>query len=177
MVSKSAVTPAMKQAVGGLIDKRVSYPISESDIRRWAIACYHPEEPPQLYWDAEYAATTAHGGIVAPHDFNAFAWMAQEPRGRPSRGAINPDRIENSLGIEGPGFKFMLNGGTEVEYGTRMRPGDVITSTTRLGGYNEREGRLGLMLFTISEDTWTNQNGQLVKVARGTLIRYEGKPQ
>ena len=53
-----------------------------------------------------------------------------------------------------------------------MRPGDVITSSTTLGEYKEREGRLGLMLFTITVDTWTNQRGETVKTSRGTLIRY-----
>jgi hypothetical protein len=53
-----------------------------------------------------------------------------------------------------------------------VRPGDVITSVTRLAGYSEREGRLGLMLFTTTEDTWTNGDGALVKKSRMTLIRY-----
>jgi N-terminal half of MaoC dehydratase len=60
----------------------------------------------------------------------------------------------------------------EVEYGVRMRPGDVITSVRRLSEYREREGRLGLMLFTTFEEVWTNQNGDLVKNSRFTLIRY-----
>jgi hypothetical protein len=53
-----------------------------------------------------------------------------------------------------------------------MRPGDVITSESRLAEYSEREGRLGLMLFTTTEDTWTNQNDEVVKRTRTTLIRY-----
>jgi len=53
-----------------------------------------------------------------------------------------------------------------------MRPGDVIKSALRLGGYHEKEGRLGLMLFTSREDHWTNQNGELVRISRGNLIRY-----
>jgi len=52
------------------------------------------------------------------------------------------------------------------------RASDVITSSTTLGEYKEREGRLGLMLFTTSKDTWTNQRGEMVKTSLGTLIRY-----
>jgi N-terminal half of MaoC dehydratase len=59
-----------------------------------------------------------------------------------------------------------------VDYGARMRPGDVITSVRRLAGYSEREGRLGLMLFTTTEDTWSNERGEMVKTTRGTIIRY-----
>jgi hypothetical protein len=167
------VTDAMRGAIGGEIARRVSYPISTSDIRRWALATYYPEEPPRIYWDEEYAANTKHKGIVAPLELNPFAWIAAEPKGvQRQGGGINPDFIENSLGIQGPGLKFMLNGGMETTYGVRMRPGDVVTSVRCHAGYNEREGRLGLMLFTISEDTWTNQRGEVVKAHRDTLIRY-----
>lgn len=59
-----------------------------------------------------------------------------------------------------------------VEYGVPMRSGDVITSVRRLGEYSERSGRLGLMLFSRTEDTWSNQHGDLVKRGVMTLIRY-----
>ena len=84
----------------------------------------------------------AHGGIVAPEDFNPFAWMeAPDPDGadatrRDTRGGFpSPER---QLGIDGPELAAMINGGTEVEYGVRMRPGDVITAVSRLAEYSER---------------------------------------
>ena len=167
------VSAAMSAAVGGQLARQVSFPGSESDIRRWAIAVYYPREPPRLFWDAGYARSTRHGSIVAPEDFNPFAWMAAE-RAEPAAalpgGALDyPERL---LGIQGPGLAHQLNGGVRVEYGTRMRPGDVITSVSRLKGYSERAGRLGLMLFTVTEDAWANDSGDLVKRTRSTLIRY-----
>jgi hypothetical protein len=60
----------------------------------------------------------------------------------------------------------------EAEYGAPIRSGDVITGVNRLASYSERSGRLGLMLFTVMEDTWTNQRGETVKTSSGTLIRY-----
>jgi hypothetical protein len=59
-----------------------------------------------------------------------------------------------------------------AEYGEPIRPQDVITSVNRLAGYSERTGRLGHMLFTVLENTWTNQRDQFVKRTRMTLIRY-----
>jgi len=169
----SVITEDMLGADGRETRRSVSYPISVSDIRRWAIAVYYPEEPPRLFWDEAYAATTVHGGIVAPEDFNPFAWMAAEPRGLPETiGGYDPDQTEKTLGVTGPGLRNLLNGGMEVEYGVRMRPGDVITSVSRLAGYKEREGRLGLMLFTSSETLWTNQRDEFVKRNVGTVIRY-----
>jgi hypothetical protein len=170
---ESNVSAAMRDVVGRQLTRRVSFPVAESDIRRWAIAVYYPAEPSREFWDEAYAKATRYGGIVAPEDFNPFAWMAAEKEEPPLEiEANNPDRTELSLGIAGPGLKYQLNGGMEVDYGVRMRPGDVITSVNRLLRYSEREGRLGLMLFTTTEDTWTNADGDTVKKSRMTLIRY-----
>ena len=81
---------------------------------------------------------------------------------------------EIDVGVElGLGFLHVMNGGIEYEHGARMRPGDVITSGhTKLASYNERETRLGLTIFTTTETTWTNQNGEMVRISRGNLIRY-----
>ena len=168
------ITDEMRAAVGRELRSAVSFPISESDIRRWAIAVYYPEPPPPLFWNADEAALTVHKGIVAPEEFNPFAWMtAAGPRtATTASGGHDAGRTEKELGIAPPAVRHQLNGGVEVEYGVRMRPGDVITSVTRLGGYTERSGKLGQMLFTVFEDTWTNQRDEPVKVSKMTLIRY-----
>jgi hypothetical protein len=172
-MAESNITASMRDAIGRQLTRRVSFPVAESDIRRWAIAVYYPQEPPRLFWDEAYAKSTGYGGIVAPEDFNPFAWLAAEQEEPPAEiGENDPDRTELMLGIPGAGLKFQLNGGMEVEYGTRIRPGDIITSVNRLSAYTEREGRLGLMLFTVMEDSWANQEGSLVKRTRLTLIRY-----
>ncbi len=153
--------------------KRTSFPISASDIRRWAVAVYYPEPPPPLFWDEAYAATTRHGGIVAPEEFNPFAWMTADG---PPKSAGGPSTVmwpEAHFDLPDPGTTKMLNGGFAITYtAVRMRPGDVITSETSLADYSERTGRLGLMLFTVTENRWTNQEGELVKSSRDTLIRY-----
>jgi len=169
------ISDAMRAAVGQELASRVSYPVTDSDIRRWAIAVHYPQRPPALYWDEEAARDAGHKGIVAPLDFNPFAWLTKEPGyagADDDLDANDPDRTEKTLGIAGPGLKFQLNGGMSVEYGVRMRPGDVITSVSRLAGYTERNGRLGLMLMSTTEDTWTNQRGEVVKKQQVTLIRY-----
>lgn len=67
------VTPEMHAAQGRWNDARTAPPITGTDIKRWAMATFYPEKPPRVFWDAEYAATTQWGGIVAPPDFNPFA--------------------------------------------------------------------------------------------------------
>lgn len=181
MPTTTHISDAMRSIVGRPYNQQVSFPIDASDIRRWAIATYYPEEPPRLFWDEAYARTTRFGGIVAPEEFNPFAWMVASPAGL-KKTAVDPSvphalrtelGVEGQHGVKGPGLLHMLNGGAELLYpGPRMRPGDVITSVTRIAEYSEKEGRLGLMLFTISETDWTNQHGELVKRSRNTLIRY-----
>lgn len=167
------ITDAMRGAIGGVMGRQVSFPITASDIRRWAIAVYWPDDPPRLYWDEDYAKTTRHGGIIAPDEFNPFAWMVAEKYDPPIKvEGLDPGRTEKMLGVEPPAVKFQLNGGQDTEYGVTMRPGDVITSLMTLGSYSERAGRHGLMLFTIFEMTWTNQRDELVRRTRRTLIRY-----
>lgn len=164
----SNISPEMTAAIGTEISRRVSFPVTDSDIRRWALAVYWPEEPPARFLRGD-------GPLTAPHEFNPFAWASAEVTTHPA-GAVaeqnDPDSTEKQIGLAGPGLKFMLNGGMEAEYGDPIRSGDVITAVNRLASYTERSGRLGLMLFTVMEDTWTNQDGALVKRGRTTLIRY-----
>lgn len=170
--ARSRISDEMRAAVGRVVDWRVSFPVSESDIRRWAVAVYFPDEPPRRFWDAEYARRR-YGGIVAPEEFNPFAWMVADqiiPVIAPER--RDPDKLEKAIGIAGPGLMHQVNGGCEAVYGAAIRPGDVISSETRLKEYRERHGRLGLMLITLTEVVWTNQREEHVRTGINTAIRY-----
>jgi hypothetical protein len=142
-------------------DVMLSPPIAEGDIRKWAIAIYWPETPPAQFWDTEYVVQSRWGGIVAPEEFNPFAWPIERRE---------LTRIGGDIGKD-PGQR-VLNGGSEAHYHAPMRPGDVIRSGVKLVDAYEKTGRLGLMMFLINETTWTNQKNELVKVDRKTTIRY-----
>jgi len=157
-------------------DERHSYPVSSSDIRKWAIAVYWPERPPPLFWDEEYAKTTRWAGIIAPQDFNPFAWPVDRVRGpdgpAPAGAAARARGSAGSGTTSGGRRSRVMNGGQTDTYGAPMRPGDVITSRSRLRDWEERSTRLGLTLFAFSENEWHNQDGQLVKRRVSTAIRY-----
>lgn len=172
MAEETLITPEMAAAVGSEYQWATSYPIDPVSIRNWAVAMYYPDPPPRLYWDEDYARETRWGGIVAPEEFNPFAWMRADPPGNMGPEASRP-WPELDLGIECPEFKANIVAGMSVTHtGVRMRPGDVIKSALSLAGYHEKRGRLGLMLFTTREDRWTNQNGEVIKIAQSQLIRY-----
>jgi acyl dehydratase len=157
------ISPAMQEAKGKWGETRRSPPIALSDIRKWAIATYWPETPPQIYWDEDYAKTTRWGGIIAPPDFNPFAWPVR--RQAPAGAAGRP-------GAEGGPRLTSMNGGQTDTFGVPMRPGDVISARSRLQDFNEREGRFGLMLYSFTENEWTNQKGEFVRRRISTSIRY-----
>ena len=157
----------MRAALGSELGRKVSFPVSASDIRRWAIATWYPETPPRRFWDGP------DGDLRAPEEFNPFAWMTVPAAGEdPFLGRGGFAGPEATLGLPRPGTTSIINGGRVATYGEPMRPGDVVTSVNRLTEYFEREGRLGLMLFTLTTDTWTNQRGDTVRTEVTTLIRY-----
>ncbi|MCX2931742.1 MaoC family dehydratase N-terminal domain-containing protein [Mycobacterium sp. CVI_P3] len=163
--SASYISAEMQACVGQDLDRRVSYPITSSDIRRWAVAVYYPELPPQRFWGG---ADVGSADLAAPEDFNPFAWLVAEPAGPPPS-LRDPEEV---LGIASPDAPVRLRGGMSVDYGVPMRAGDVITSVRRLGGYVERAGRRGPMLLTTIVDTWTNQCDELVKSFEFTFLRF-----
>ncbi len=69
-------------------------------------------------------------------------------------------------------LKRILNGGNEFEYYDTICAGDVLTMTEKITDIKERPGSRGAMLITTREQTYRNQNGQVVAVARGTTINY-----
>lgn len=161
--AETLVTESMRERQGVWAKGAQSYPVSDSDIRRWAIAVYWPETPPKLYWDAEYAATTRWGGIVAPQEFNPFAWPPDRPR-RASAGPVPgqaPKKGEN-----------ILNGGQTDTFFAPMRPGDVIRTRSRLSHWEEKDGRHGRTIFEYTETEWQNQRDELVKRRISIGVRY-----
>jgi N-terminal half of MaoC dehydratase len=158
---ETLVTPELEVQKGIWTNEVVSDPISVSDIRKWAIAVYWGERPPKIYWDEEYAKTTRWSGIIAPEDFNPFAWP------------IRPPAVPPFLGpLPGRGMGNVLNGGVVDTLGAKMRPGDVITSRMRVTHWEERQGRNGLTLYLYVETQWTNQKDEIVKTRVLTVIRY-----
>lgn len=166
--AEALITDAMRGLEGRVIDTRISYPVSASDIRKWVLAVYYPEAPPE-----KYLGVGAAGGatpLVAPEEFNPFAWGSAGAKPRPAD--VSAGFIENQVGIEPPPLKFIVNGGSYSEYGVPIREGDVITSENSIQNYTVKQGKRGPLLMTQTQDRWTNQAGQVVRVSGMTLVRY-----
>jgi hypothetical protein len=147
--------------VGRTLPAVAAPPVGANDIARWATATYWPEPAPAVYTDASAAADTPWDGIVAPRDFDPFAWMPNRP--------WSGDWLWG-MGSE-PGTR-VLNGGQHNRYAAPIRPGDVIAVTRRFVDVVERETKRGPMVFFTSEFRWENQHGEPVRIGEQTTIYY-----
>jgi hypothetical protein len=169
------ITDEMRAYIGTETPPLASPPISQSEIRRFAMAAYWPEVPPRRFWDVEYAKNTRWGGIVAPAEYNPFAWMVGRAHIGPQPDRVDgaQEEVESKRQLRPPGApERYLFGGTTAAHSFPMRIGDVITSVVTMAELYERTGRLGLMLFYVLEERWTNQNGDLVQTIRSDNILY-----
>jgi hypothetical protein len=117
--------------------------------------------PPGAFYYDEAAASGPWGSLVSPREFNPFAWI--------------PDLNMGMTWLRGIGVKpgeRVLNGAQRNQYFEPIRPGDRITSEPRFANAYEKEGRLGKMLFLVSEFRWTNQRDELVRLGKNTTIYY-----
>lgn len=154
MAEDSVITDEMKSMIGVESEPSV-FEIEKEPIRRWAEAI---GDSNPLYHDEEYAKKEGYRSIIAPPGFIAqYAYPVKLGQGR--------------VRFSTP-FARMLNGGNEYEFFKPVQAGDMITSTNKLAELFERDGRMGKMLFIISETTFKNQDGDVVAKARGTGISY-----
>jgi acyl dehydratase len=147
--------------IGRVLPPVSAPPVGANDIARWAVATYWPERPPAEFLDPAVAEKGPWGGIVAPRDFDPFAWMPDRP--------WSGDWLYG-MGTE-PGTR-VLNGGQHNLYGVPIRPGDVISVTRRFVDVVEHQTKRGPMVFFTSEMRWENQDGELIRVGEQTTIYY-----
>ena len=150
-----------------------------------------------IYYDAEYAADSEVGGIIAPPTFvqasaqfdpnyglrpriDGKGWMGSgaQPSGLMPKPGAKTESSEKS-GSESGGSRQRSGGGglhAEQRYTYHRHPkvGDVLTSSTRPGETWEKEGRRsGKLVFSESVTEYRDQNGELVVTATSVGVRTE----
>jgi len=74
------------------------------------------------------------------------------------------------MGVE-PGQRI-LNGGQRSLYFAPIRPGDQITAVCRLVDAVEKDMKLGPTTIFTTEQRWTNQRDELVRIGFMTSLYY-----
>ena len=155
------------------------FPIEASHIMMFARSI---GDPNPVYEDAEYAAGTEPGRIVAPPTFvQASAQFDPDYPLRPKIGSPWFGSGKHPTGItkdtakgEGGGNGGTLHAEQHFEYHRDIGPGDVLTVTIRPGETWEKHSkRAGKLLFSESITEYRNQDGELVITARGVGVRTE----
>ncbi|MBM3926094.1 MAG: MaoC family dehydratase [SAR202 cluster bacterium] len=143
---------SLKKKYIGFVSKPVTMEVEKGHIRAFAQAV---EDPNPLWNDEAVARNTRLGGMVGSPTFLR---------------AIRTERLQE-LPADFP-FNRPLDGGSEWEYFEPVRPGDIITGVTKIVDIFDKTGRLGQMVFVVTETTYTNQLGQRVATQKNTSIRY-----
>ena len=132
----------------------------------------------QIYYDEEYAKSTEPGSIIAPPTFvQASAQYDPDYPLRPKIGEVwfgsgkNPTGItKTDDGDKGGG----LHAEQHYEYHRNLKPGDVLTATSKPGKTWEKQGRrAGKLIFSEGITEYRDQNGELVVTARNVGVRTE----
>jgi acyl dehydratase len=135
-----------------------------------------------IYSDAEYAAASEVGGIIAPPTFvQASAqfdddYVLRPKIGQPWFGSGRTPTIprESRSGGGGGGGGTGLHAEQHYTYHRPVRVGDVLSATTRPGERWEKQGkRAGKLMFAETITEFRDQNGELVVTARGVGVRTE----
>ena len=136
-----------------------------------------------IYHDAEAAAKTEPGKIIAPPTFaQASAQFDPDYFLRPKIGepwfgsGKEPTGIKPKEGGSGGGGGGGggLHAEQHFEYHRHISPGDVLTAEVKPGKTWEKEGkRSGKLVFSETVTEYRDQNGELVITARGVGVRTE----
>ena len=163
MVQESLITDEARAAIGRESEPTTGYEVSAHEIRRY---CYAIDDLSPRYVDEEHAKRTKNKGIVAPPLFFGIPFARDVPVAM-----LNKDGTpQRSSGRPKLKAERVMAGGTEIEFFAPLRPGDVLTSRSKIADIYEKVGRTGPMAFTVMETTYTNQRGELVARDRTTSI-------
>lgn len=129
-----------------------------------------------IYRDAEAAAKTEVGHIIAPPTFPRAVSQFDPDyflRLKPGEKWFGSGR--NATGLDGPAKSSGgLHAEQHFEYHRQMKPGDVLSVATREGKTWEKESRrAGKLIFTERVSEYRDQDGELVITARAVGVKTE----
>lgn len=151
MTEGESVPQAALGMVGRDLVPPMTFEVEKGAIRRLAEAI---EDLNPLYLDAEYAARSKHGNIIAP-------LLMVTTLGAPELQAALMTKIP-----VGPKKNGIVRG-FEVEFFRPLKAGDKVTVSCKVDKIEGKESKLGFMINITTVRTFTNQNGELI--ARETM--------
>ena len=156
------ITEEMKKLIGAT-GEPIVMEVEKGAIKRYAQAV---DDSNPLFCDEEYAMRTQYGTLICPPGF--FGWPVKPS---PMRTGVRGDLLNE---FAKAGFPIVLDGGIEYDFMIPIRAGDILISYVKIADVYEKTGRTGTSLFGIIETIYKNQNGDVVTIARATMIGRPG---
>jgi acyl dehydratase len=154
------ITPEVRALIGRESPpERNRFPISEEMVYELADAI---EDPNPLYVDQRYAQRSRFGGTLCPP-------LATWKDFAPPVGYFGAGQ-ESHFEVPLPFNSYGLNGGSDWQFLRPAYVGDWITRQFRIMDIYEKQGRSGLLVFVVREETQTNQHGQVISRAKRVSI-------
>ena len=155
------------------------FPVEASHIMMFARAI---GDANPIYYDADYAAGTSIGSVIAPPTFvQASAQFDPDYFLRPRIGQPWFGSGKEATGIKrqpggggGGGGGGGLHAEQHYEYHRPLRAGEVLAAVVKPTTYWEKEGRRGgKLMFSETIIEYRTTDGELVVTARGVGVRTE----
>ncbi len=146
------ITEELRNKIG-IESEPKTYEIEKGMIRRFVLAI---DDPNPLWQDEECARKSRYGGIVAPPTFIL---------------TIGFEQIQQQILTTIPSGTI-LHGDTMLECYQVIRPGDVVTATTKITNIRQRQGEKGKTAFISFEIIYINQRQELVAKCRQMVVSY-----
>jgi len=150
-----------------------SDPVNQPMIRHWA-AAFEDRNP--VYTDAEFAARTRHGGIVAP-PLMLQTWTMATPKitGIAQRGG-SPVELQHASPMsvfDEAGFVGTLASNSEFEIERYLHLGEVVSASTVIESISEeKQTRLGPGHFVTWVTTYVDETGAVVGRQRFRILKF-----
>ena len=167
MAGKSAITREMRKSIG----TRLFQDFPPDEVSLWAIRRFieATTDDNPMWRDEKYAKKTRWGGIIAPPAFlHVF-----DPANRAFRQLPDLSHMATILPFELP-FPRTFQAFYEFQFFLPLRPGDLITSTAKIGDIYEREGKSGKMVFVRMDNEHRNQRNELAGITSEAMVSIEG---
>ena len=156
----SLITEEVRALIGTETEpERNRFPISEEMAFDVADAI---EDGNPLYRDPDYAARSRFAGVVCPP-------LATWKDIGPPIGYFGAGQ-ESHFQVPLPFNSYGLNGGSDWQFLRPAYVGSWITRQFKILDIFEKQGRSGLLVFVVRQETQTNQLGQAISVAKRVSI-------
>ncbi len=142
--------------------------VNKPMIRHW---CEAMEDGNPLYTDADYAAQSEYGGIIAPPQM-VMSYTMPPLWPKPE---TKPDPFARAIGmLQQAGYFGIIATTTSYEFFKPLKIGDRISIRTRLADVSEEKTtRLGIGYFITAQQTFENDGGEIVCIQMFTVLVFK----